>query len=234
VNMHTLRNRLDAREAELRALQETTPHGTVTFAREFTRISNLRRKIDAHIKFQYLARARRQFRTQLKVAHDKLVYGRAWFMSLDVERTPEGHFQEVGVTMFRGRDIESFNYRIKGVGRGPKFLYGHTMEVDFETMRNLILLHANTADVYLGHSFSADLRHLEAEGIYLPNKFYYDTALWSKAIFGFTHSLINLTREYHTAGQMFHCGGNDARYTADVFLKMVFTHYEEYYPEGSK
>lgn len=234
MNLELLKERLNVREAEL-LVEQQKPHGSITVAAQMTRLNNLRRKIEAHEKFKKLARARSQFRTQLKVAHDKLSYGRARFMSLDVERTPEGHFQEVGVTLFRGREIESFNYRLKGAERGPVFLYGHTMEVTFDMVHDLIMMHANMADSYLGHSFHADLAHLEAEGIILPRKFFYDTALWSRALFGHSKSLINLTREYRTAGQMFHCAGNDARYTADVFLKMVFTHFEEYYPrEGAQ
>lgn len=229
MNLELLKERVSAREAEL-VIEQEKSHDSMTIRIEMARLTNLRRKIAAHNNFKKLARARGQFRTQLRVAHNKLINGRARFMSLDVERTPEGHFQEVGVTLFRGRDIESFNYRLKGVERGPVFLYGNTMEVTFDMVHDLIMMHANTADSYLGHSFHADLGHLEAEGIILPRKFFYDTALWSRALFGHSKSLIELTREYRTAGQMFHCAGNDARYTADVFLKMVFTHFDEYYP----
>lgn len=225
MNYGALKARLSNREHELRRsnTDDQIEDIRAKIATDIERISTLRKKVE-------IAAAKRQFKMQLRVAYDKLIYGRTRFMSLDVERTEAGHFQEVGVTLFRGREIETYNYRIKGVQRGPVFLYGTTMEVDFDVMKNLILMHANTADVYVGHSFHNDLKHLEAEGIILPRKFYYDTSVWSKALFGYTQSLINLTREYNTAGQMFHCAGNDSRYTADVFLKMVFTHFEEYFP----
>jgi hypothetical protein len=162
--------------------------------------------------------------SQLKIAYSQVI-GRKRFMSFDVERLPDGQFHEIGITLFQGRSMESFNYRLKGIERGPKFIFGKSIVADFDIIRNLILLHADAVDHFVGHEILADLKHLTEEGIELPNRFRYDTALWAKLLLGYTPKLFDLTQMYNVGASQFHCGGNDARYTAEVFLKMVHTHH---------
>ena len=225
MNFETLRERLDAREAELNEVRKE-PYGYLKVMRRLMKIRRIRERMDSRSARMIEKNRLSRFKIELSRAYGQLLSGTTRIMSIDVERTPEGQFHEVGITLIRGREIESFNYRVRGVARGPRFLFGETMEADFETIKNLIVLHAQSADVYLGHSIYNDLKHLEEEGIIIPRKFYYDTARWAKMLLGYTPSLFNLTQEYGTAAQQFHCGGNDARYTAEVFIKMVHTHHD--------
>ena len=147
------------------------------------------------------------------------------FLSLDVERTEDGHFHEIGITIVQGARLESFNYRKKKVDRGPRFVFGKTIVAEFYIIHSLILMHAKKADFYVGHSFWHDQNHLKAEGIDLPEKFYCDTSTWGKALRGYMPSLYALTQEYGVGSSQMHCGGNDSRYTAEVFLKMIDEHH---------
>lgn len=230
MNVELLKERLDVREAELNEVRKE-PYGYLKVMRRLMKIKRIRERIATRAGRKMIAERDEYFvgrlRKQVETAYRQLLGGQTRFMSIDVERTQEGHFQEVGITLIRGREMESFNYRVKGVGRGPIFLFGNTMEADVSIIKNLILLHAQSADVYLGHDIQHDLRHLEAEGIVIPNKFHYDTARMARTILGYTPSLYALTQQYGTAAQQFHCGGNDARYTAEVFVKMVHTHQGE-------
>ena len=158
---------------------------------------------------------------QQEVALHKFLAGKK-FMSFDVE-VRNGVFNELGITLFsRFRPMETFNYRDRDIVREEHtFIFGRTIKADLEVVRTLVNLHAESCDFYVGHSINYDFGHLKNLGIELPDKFYYDTAMWSKGMFGYKKSLGDLCREYHLGQKYFHCGGNDSRYTADVFLKMI-------------
>lgn len=161
---------------------------------------------------------------QMRIAYNQLVQQNKRFMSFDVERLPTGEFHEVGVTLIQNREIQSFNYRLKGVQRGPEFIFGKTIEADFDYIKCIVEMHANGAHLFIGHGILSDLKHFEEIGIDLPPKFRYDTGLWAKAMIGYTPRLYDLAEMYNIGRTQFHCSGNDARYTGEVFLKMVHTH----------
>lgn len=234
MNLDHLQERLDTREAELNEVRKQ-PYGYLKVAKRLKKIERIRGRISARQillsqrQRDSVALARRErFRTQVQIAHRNLVSANKRFMSIDVERLPSGQFHEIGITMIQGTSVESFNYRLKGIERGPQFIFGKTIEASFDIIKNLVLLHASGADAYIGHSIRFDLKHLTEEGIDLPRRFFYDTAEWAKVFHGYVPSLYYLTQMYGVGSQQFHCGGNDARYTGEVFVKMVHTHIDEF------
>jgi hypothetical protein len=222
MNLSRLIDGLNERANGLRAIDDADS------AKQMVKIGRIRDKIATRFQsVKFINKTRNdRFTRQLGIAYRQVISGKR-FMAFDIERLESGQFHEIGITMFQGRNIESFNYRLKGIERGPKFIFGTTIEAEFDIIKNLIQIHAEGADLYVGHSIMSDLEHLSEEGITLPDRFRYDTALWSKNLFGYIPSLYHLTRKYNVGSTQFHCGGNDARYTAEVFLKMVHTHYDE-------
>ena len=214
MDLHALRNRLLQYERELKS--DPNPN-----AAKLKKIENICFHIERRLRevreLEFATRVRREIRG----ARDKLAEGKS-FMALDIERTMEGQLHEIGVTILRrNKPIECYNYRLRGIQRGPQFVFGKTIEANESVVRNLIRIHAQSVDYYIGHNFTADLKHLNAEYIEIPNKYFYDTAKWSKVLHGHFMKLGDMARHYGLEGRQFHCAGNDARYTAEIFLKII-------------
>jgi hypothetical protein len=222
VNLEALKDRLIEREAQLTEIRWGVPYGYLKTIKMLTKVGKILALVEVRLQ-KMGAQIPSHIQKQIDIGYKNWSLGRR-FMSLDVERTREGELQEIGITMIQGRRIESFNYQIREVNRGPQFIFGRTIKAEFTIIKNLISLHGQGADYYIGNDFRHDIEHLRAEEIPLPDRFYYDTSNWGKAILGYRPRLIDLAQSYNVGSTQMHCGGNDARYTAEIFLKMINTH----------
>jgi hypothetical protein len=222
MNLEALLIRLDDRHKELTEIRWGVPYGYLKTIKQLKKVEKLISLVDSRIrrKGPILDPVMKH---QMTIAYKKWTTNRR-FMSLDVERTEAGALHEIGITMVQGRSIETFNYRVRGIERGPQFIFGSSIEADVDIIKNLVMLHAGSADAYIGHDFRHDIAHLLAEGIELPDRFYYDTSKWGKGILGYRPRLYDLTQQFGVGSTQMHCGGNDSRYTAEIFLKMINTY----------
>jgi hypothetical protein len=224
MDLNLLRERIEDHERKLIALREG-PYGymraSVRYDREMPKIARIKDKIKKISDRRYFARQDEFWERSTRIALDKFRKGKR-FLSLDLERTLEGVIEEIGVTVFRGNSIETYNYALETKKRTIPFEFGETIVVATEAqMKRLVLSHFNTADFLVGHSVHFDLDALRDSGYDLPRPYYYDTAQLCKARFGRKLKLVDLAHYYHVGATHFHCAGNDSRYTADVFLKMI-------------
>ena len=220
MNFDSLQDRLDVREQELEVIRWGEPYGYLKVIKSLNKIKKLRAKIDTRITFlKSRARDENLYR-QFRIALSKFQQNKR-FMVFDIERTAAGELHEIGITLIQGKNIESFNYRVKGIVRAPTFLFGKTMEATIDVVKSLIQTHAASADFYVGHSIDDDFKHLREEGIELPKKYFYDIQYWARRVHGRVERLYDLTQRYGVGCSQMHCGGNDARYTGEIFLKMI-------------
>jgi hypothetical protein len=222
MNLEVLLKNLKARHAELTQIRWGVPYGYLKTIKSLKKVERLSGRLEERLRRNSPV-ANLMVQKQIDIGLAKWKANKR-FLSLDVERTEAGVLHEIGVTIIQNREIQTFNYRVRGVDRGPKFIFGTTMEADVDIIKNLVRMHAFAADFYIGHDFRHDIEHLNAEGIELPNKFFYDTSFWGKAILGYRPKLVDLAQEFHVGSSQMHCGGNDSRYTGEIFLKIINTY----------
>ena len=220
MDLVNVRSKLFQKQRELNEIRANEMYGYMKVGKKLEKIENLIILINRRLKKDRERDFSNVMRRQIGIAFRKWKENKM-FMSLDIERTINNELHEIGITLIRGKTIESFNYRLRGIQRNPQFVFGKTIEAPESVVRNLIRIHAQSADFYIGHNFKADMKHLNAEYIEIPNKFTYDTADWSKALFGHYMKLGDMARKFNVGAAQFHCAGNDARYTAEIFLKII-------------
>lgn len=157
-----------------------------------------------------------------------MLRGDAIFMSLDVEGVSLKKKIEFGVTIYEEGRMTSFNYRTpEALAIKTPFEYGETEILPWEEIAKRLTEHAQQASAYVGHSLHSDLEFLKECGLVLPKLPYYDTAWWSTLNLGPHDGLMKLTDAcdlYGVGCSDPHCGGNDSRYTLELFLAMIEKH----------
>lgn len=148
-------------------------------------------------------------------------------VSFDAERTVVGDLtKEIGVTIYRSdtNTFESHNYRVEGMHLKNRFSYGNTEVMPASDVYEKVRKHVMSADCLVGHALIMDFNHLQRRGVELPKRKYFDTLPMSRALLGFEegNNLTALAKHFNLAeGFRPHNGGNDARMTMEVFLRMV-------------
>ena len=195
-----------------------------------SRYRGVQRRINNHRKLMKGRRVRREFIDGVmdQVARARAILaGGGNLMAFDAERTVAGDLtKEIGVTIYRADTgiFESHNYRVEGMRLKNGFSYGDTEVLPMTAVYEKLHQHAARADCFVGHALVMDFAHLRRRGVKMPQRQYFDTLPMSRALLGFEdgNNLSALAEHFGLAeGFRPHNGGNDARMTMEVFLRMV-------------
>ena len=223
MNLQKLEQRLLDRKSELQATREG-PYGYLkvgaTYERDVERLNALLEKLRPKLASQYMQA--RQEQHQRVVDHARRLWERGnRFMSLDAERTYGDEIVQVGVTIFKGNEFETYNYDLDEPRIRVPFAFGKSMTVNRMQLQRLLMSHLNSVDSVVGHSLRHDLKGFNHSGFPLPDFRYFDTANICRTKYGYSWKLGDLAKYYKIEARAPHNAGNDSRYGAEVFLKMI-------------
>lgn len=229
MDMRRLQTSLKEARDELWARRFPSPGVIVDFPEFWPRIQRLNDVTKAVARHSSIMGGRRSANRRqhasIEMFREGLEQGKT-FVTFDFEwhrRTQET--LEVGVTIFRAGETKSYNLRVRcGHSVTGRFDFGITEVLKREAFYKRFAELVETADFYVGHSIRNDFDHLRRNGVHLTSLPIFDTQSWGRRLIGQQASLSHLAEKYGVACPRPHVGGNDARYTWEVMLRMAETH----------
>jgi hypothetical protein len=188
------------------------------------RLTELKSKVQAHRKWLVDRRIRLDYIEGINEAVRVGVAQGLVFVSFDVERCVDRLTREIGFTIYRSEtgEMVSRNFRIEAARR-EYFSYGATEIAPLEEIFAHLLAAVEEADFLVGHSLLGDFKQLQLQGMTLPQRRVLDTHLLANVLVGpeEANSLVILARRFGLGEFRAHNGGNDARITMELLLRMV-------------
>lgn len=229
--MRRLMSNLKVARDELWARRYPEPGVCVDFPEFWPGIQRLNEVTKAANRHSSLMGSRRSAGARLQRVHASMEAFRAGlaegktFVAFDCEwhRSTQVTL-EIGVTVYRDGVTTSYNLRVNtGHGATGKFDFGNTEVLAREACMKRFVELCEQADFYVGHSLSNDFDHLRQFKVEVPYRPVFDTQSWGRKLIGHQASLSTLAGHYGVDCPRPHVGGNDARYTWEVMLRMAQT-----------
>jgi hypothetical protein len=227
MDLRLLRESLRKKTADLFAERFPAPGVMVhvdDFHERVERLNNLMRRVNRHQSRKGNARgARNQNQrsiTEMSELRDALAAGKS-ILVFDCEWHRDTQVtHEIGYTLYGNGVTQSYNLRLSPRAHGV-FDFGRTEFLPRDEAYARFVRVCEQVEFYGGQALKNDFDHLRSHGVELPVRPVFDTLWWGRTLTGKVSKLSTLAEHFGVECPRPHCGGNDARYTLEIMLRML-------------